>query len=124
MNKAGELMTRTMWGLAIHDGDSSEDSLASENHFVHFADVHSPMQSRMTPGSQHACCVTSGAKWVRRHGLNAGARCTRGLTCKLVLSLPVSVQQEFEYFRTNLGASRRVGADTPTCNGRAARREG
>ena len=44
MNKAGELMTRTMWGLAIHDGDSSEDSLVSENHFVHFADVHAAMK--------------------------------------------------------------------------------
>ena len=35
---------RTRWSIAIHHGDRSEDSLISEDHFVHFADVHERMK--------------------------------------------------------------------------------
>jgi hypothetical protein len=37
-------MTRAQWLLAIHHGDRREDSLISENRFVHFADVHATMK--------------------------------------------------------------------------------
>ena len=37
-------MTRARWSLAIHHGDRGEDSLISEIHFVHFADVHAAMK--------------------------------------------------------------------------------
>jgi hypothetical protein len=32
-------MTRTKWSLAIHHEDLRADSLISDDHFVHFADV-------------------------------------------------------------------------------------
>ena len=35
---------RTRWSIAIHHEDRSEDSLISEDHFVHFADVHERMK--------------------------------------------------------------------------------
>ena len=35
---------RTRWSIAIHKGERSEDSLISEHHFVHFADVHQRMK--------------------------------------------------------------------------------
>ncbi len=35
---------RAKWTLAIHHEDRREDSLISENHFVHFADVHATMK--------------------------------------------------------------------------------
>ena len=37
-------MTRAKWTLAIHHEDQREDSLISEDHFVHFADVHATMK--------------------------------------------------------------------------------
>jgi hypothetical protein len=35
---------RTRWSIAIHHEDRSKDSLISEDHFVHFADVHERMK--------------------------------------------------------------------------------
>jgi hypothetical protein len=35
---------RTRWSIAVHHEDGSEDSLISEDHFVHFADVHERMK--------------------------------------------------------------------------------
>jgi nitrate reductase NapAB chaperone NapD len=32
------------WSLAVHHEDRTEDSLISENHFVHFVDVHATMK--------------------------------------------------------------------------------
>jgi len=40
----GEITMRTRWSIAIHHEDRSEDSLISEDHFVHFADVHERMK--------------------------------------------------------------------------------
>jgi hypothetical protein len=37
-------MARTKWSLAIHHEDQRENSLISEGHFVHFADVHAAMK--------------------------------------------------------------------------------
>jgi hypothetical protein len=37
-------MTRTKWSLAIHHEDLRADSLISEDHFVHFADLHATMK--------------------------------------------------------------------------------
>ena len=38
------IMMRTKWSLAIHHEDRGEGSLISEDHFVHFADVHATMK--------------------------------------------------------------------------------
>jgi hypothetical protein len=35
---------RTRWSIAIHDEERGGDSLISEDHFVHFADVHQRMK--------------------------------------------------------------------------------
>lgn len=35
---------RTQWSIEIHNEDQSEDSLITEHHFVHFADVHQKMK--------------------------------------------------------------------------------
>jgi hypothetical protein len=35
---------RTRWSIAVHHEDPSEDSLISEDHFIHFADVHERMK--------------------------------------------------------------------------------
>jgi hypothetical protein len=35
---------RTRWLIAIHDENQSEESLITEDHFVHFADVHQRMK--------------------------------------------------------------------------------
>src|ERR1700692_253315 len=40
----GKITMRTRWSIAIHHEDRSEDSLISEDHFVHFADVHERMK--------------------------------------------------------------------------------
>jgi hypothetical protein len=40
----GRITMRTRWSIAIHKGERSEDSLISEHHFVHFADVHQRMK--------------------------------------------------------------------------------
>jgi hypothetical protein len=37
-------MTRTRWSLAIHHEGRGEDSLISENHFIHFTEVHATMK--------------------------------------------------------------------------------
>ena len=37
-------MMRTKWSLAIHHEDRGEGALISEDHFVHFADVHATMK--------------------------------------------------------------------------------
>ncbi len=37
-------MMRTKWSLAIHHEDLRADSLISEDHFVHFADVYATMK--------------------------------------------------------------------------------
>jgi hypothetical protein len=35
---------RTRWSIAIHNEEGGGDSLISEDHFVHFADVHQRMK--------------------------------------------------------------------------------
>ena len=40
----GKITMRTRWSIAIHDENQSEDSLITEDHFVHFADVHQRMK--------------------------------------------------------------------------------
>jgi hypothetical protein len=40
----GKMTMRTRWSIAIHNGERGEDSLISEDHFVHFADVHQRMK--------------------------------------------------------------------------------
>ncbi len=40
----GEITMRTRWSIAIHHEARGEDSLISEDHFVHFADVHQRMK--------------------------------------------------------------------------------
>jgi hypothetical protein len=40
----GKITMRTRWSIAIHDENQSEDSLLTEDHFVHFADVHQRMK--------------------------------------------------------------------------------
>jgi hypothetical protein len=35
---------RTRWSIAIHHEDRNEDSLISEDHFIHFAEVHARMK--------------------------------------------------------------------------------
>jgi hypothetical protein len=35
---------RTRWSIAIHDEERGGDSLISEDHFFHFADVHQRMK--------------------------------------------------------------------------------
>jgi hypothetical protein len=42
-NNSGVVM-RAQWFVAIHQEDQGERSLISENHFVHFADVHATMK--------------------------------------------------------------------------------
>ena len=34
----------TRWSIAVHHEDGDEESLISEDHFVHFADVHARMK--------------------------------------------------------------------------------
>jgi hypothetical protein len=38
------MMRTRRWSLKIHHEDRGEDSLISENHFIHFADVHATMK--------------------------------------------------------------------------------
>lgn len=38
------IMMRKRWSLAVHHEDRGEGSLISENHFIHFADVHATMK--------------------------------------------------------------------------------
>ncbi len=40
----GKITMRTRWSIAIHHENRSEDSLMTEDHFVHFADVHQRMK--------------------------------------------------------------------------------
>jgi len=40
----GKNTMRTRWSIAIHHEKNGEDSLISEDHFVHFADVHQRMK--------------------------------------------------------------------------------
>jgi hypothetical protein len=40
----GTITMRTRWSIAIHDENQSEDPLITEDHFVHFADVHQRMK--------------------------------------------------------------------------------
>ena len=35
---------RTRWAIAVHYEDRNENSLISEDHFIHFADVHERMK--------------------------------------------------------------------------------
>jgi hypothetical protein len=35
---------RTRWSIAIHHEDRTENTLISEDHFIHFADVHERMK--------------------------------------------------------------------------------
>jgi hypothetical protein len=35
---------RTRWSIAIRDDQQGEDCLISEDHFIHFADVHQRMK--------------------------------------------------------------------------------
>jgi len=42
--RIGEFVMRKRWSLAVHHEDRSEGSLISENHFIHFADVHATMK--------------------------------------------------------------------------------
>jgi hypothetical protein len=44
LSNFGEITMRTRWSIAIHHEDRSEHSLISEDHFVHFADVHERMK--------------------------------------------------------------------------------
>jgi hypothetical protein len=43
-------MTRTKWSLAIHHEDLRADSLISDDHFVHFADVYATMKRKQGKG--------------------------------------------------------------------------
>jgi hypothetical protein len=40
----GKNTMRIRWSIAIHSEERGEDSLISEDHFVHFADVHQRMK--------------------------------------------------------------------------------
>ena len=40
----GKITMRTRWSIAIHHENRSEQSLITEDHFVHFADVHQRMK--------------------------------------------------------------------------------
>ena len=40
----GGITMRTRWSIAVHHEDRNEDSLISEDHFIHFADVHARMK--------------------------------------------------------------------------------
>jgi hypothetical protein len=40
----GKITMRARWSIAIHDENQSEGSLITEDHFVHFADVHQKMK--------------------------------------------------------------------------------
>jgi hypothetical protein len=40
----GEIPMRKRWSIAIHHETKSDDSLISEDHFIHFADVHDRMK--------------------------------------------------------------------------------
>ncbi len=42
----GTITMRTRWSIAIHDENQSEDPLITEDHFVHFADVHQRMKGK------------------------------------------------------------------------------
>jgi len=35
---------RKRWSIAVHHEERSDDSLISEDHFIHFADVHERMK--------------------------------------------------------------------------------
>jgi hypothetical protein len=40
----GKIPMRKRWSIAIHHEDRGEHSLISEDHFIHFADVHERMK--------------------------------------------------------------------------------
>jgi hypothetical protein len=40
----GKIPMRKRWSIAIHHETKSDDSLISEDHFIHFADVHERMK--------------------------------------------------------------------------------
>jgi hypothetical protein len=40
----GGITMRARWSIAVHYEDRNENSLISEDHFIHFADVHEKMK--------------------------------------------------------------------------------